>query len=478
MAQQKDGTIIINEWSEGIAPSSYIGFQEIRGLDIVNKSGIIQINPALEKQSATIINDYITQFAKPGTTADSTNMWALDNIQNLYRRIGTTWSHLSAYSQSGSGQGIIYWKDFLFVFRGTAIDVIGPLSSGVSITTGWQTLASSGDAGDFNFSVHAKDDILYIGNGRYVTSIEENAGQNFAPGTSASYTFTQQHLTLPEGYEVTTMAELGEFIFVGTKHNYRKVADIFPWDKLSQESETPISYNEDGINQMIVKDNALIVHAGTRGQIYAGSSPLAKIPDTMTGLSPSAQYSAQPGAMSVWDNKIVFAVLSTTVNFNAVYGVTTRGQLTIEHIISTGSTNSDVTIGAVLGNQSELLVGWKDSTASEQGVDITNTTNPYTTNKAFAISQWYRVGTATNPKTFKEAQIMNGKELITNQQIKLEYRKSESDSFTEWANFTSTQLHHTKGGAPTAYNIQFKVSFVTPNSTSNNNINTLEIRIK
>ncbi len=471
----KDGIITINEWNEGIGPSSYLGFQEFRGLDVVNKPGILQINPALEKQSASVILDFPTQFAKPGTSNEGADMWALDNSQNLYRRISTTWTKLDTYSQSGSGQGIVYWKDFLFVFRGTAIDVIGPLSSSVSTTASWQTLATVGDAGDFNFAVHAKDDILYIGNGRYVASIEELT--DFLPGTGSTFTYTQKHLTLPEGYEVTAMAELGEFIYVGTKHNYRKVADIFPWDKLSQESETPISYNENGINQMIVKDNALIVHAGTRGKIYSGTTLIAKIPDTTTGLSADANYTAPPGAMSVWDDKVLFAVLSASVNFNAVYGITPQGSLTIEHIVSSDSTNFDVTIGAVLGNDSELLVGWKDATAVTQGVDVTNINNKYTANRAFGTSQWYRVGTATVPKTFKEAQIILSEPLIANQEVKLEYRTSEADSFTQWANFTAAQLHHTKGGAPTARNIQFKVSFVTPNATSNN-IPLLEIRIK
>ncbi len=472
----KDNTIVINNWSDGIAPSSYLGFQEIRGLDIVNRPGIIQINPALEKQSASVITDFPTQFARPGT--GSQNMWALDNSQNLYSRTGTTWSKLDAYSQSGSGQGIVYWKDFLFVFRGTEIDVIGPLSSGVSTTIGWQTLSTLGDSGDFNFAVHAKDDILYIGNGRYVASIEENAGQNFAPGTSATYTFTQQHLTLPEGYEVTAMAELGEFIYVGTKHNYRKVADIFPWDKLSQESETPISYNEDGIKQMVVKDNGLIVHAGTRGKIYSGSTLIAKIPDTTTGLRPDAEYSAQPGAMSVWDDKVIFAVLSNNVNFNAVYGVTPKGQLTIEHMVSSGSTNSDVTIGAVLGNSSELLVGWKDATSGTQGVDVTNVNNPYTGDRSYAISQWFRVGTALQPSTQMTAEVILPKKLIANQSITISYRENEDDSFTTIDTFTGLLDRFEASFAPTSANLQIKVSFITPSSTSNNNIHNLEIRIR
>jgi hypothetical protein len=51
----KDGSIIINEWSEGIAPSSYLGFEEIRNCDIKSKPGILRVNPAVNKESSTTI---------------------------------------------------------------------------------------------------------------------------------------------------------------------------------------------------------------------------------------------------------------------------------------------------------------------------------------------------------------------------------------------------------------------------------------
>ena len=228
---------------QGIAQSPHVGFGDVRNLDLYTTPGVTRINNAMDLESATTITKLVKWIVRdPNTPA---NLYAVDEAGDVWASTDTggSWAALGTQpTTGGEGQGMAIWKDYLFVARETKIDTYGPLSGAAN----WLEFKTdlSADLKWHAMLVSKLDGKLYIGNGRYVTSLAEVSGQNFADGTAATYTYTTQALTLPEDYKVKCLAELGNNLMVGTWKGASieqfKVADIFPWDGSAATYGQPI----------------------------------------------------------------------------------------------------------------------------------------------------------------------------------------------------------------------------------------------
>jgi len=451
---------------QGISSSPFVGFGDVRQLDVFTTPNVVKLNNLTAKKSSTTVvarPNWIV--ANPATPAEK---YALDTGGKVYKSTdsGATWALMTGNTQtSANGNGLAIWKNYLFVFRDTKIDVCGDgTATGITNsnwTNGWQTIDS--DLLWHPALVSKNDSYLYAGAGRYVMSLKEVSGQTFAPGTAATYTFTSQALDLPPNYRIKSIEELGNNLMCGTWQGTNvydtRIADIFPWDRSSVSFGQPISMNEFGVHAMLNIGSALIVLAGIDGEVFisdgVGATPIAQIPHSIADISNNKYIDYYPGAITNWKNKVYFGVSSggteTTIAGMGVYSLTrtSRGNILInEHLISTGNDGSgeNIKIGALLPvTRDNILIGWDDD--STMGIDNITTSSFATSYSGYFDSPMYRVGTSDHTREFQNVEINLARPLRTNEGIKLSYRTDLSKSFTAFLTFDNAtyagELSHT-----------------------------------
>lgn len=439
-------SLIINAPRTGIAQSPHVGVADIRNLDISSIPGIAKLNNILKQKSETsgdhLVDAQVKWIVK--NPASPANLYAVDSNGVVYTSAnsGEDWTQLA--DRGGAGEGLLVWKNYLIVATTTGLDCYGPLSSSPTWDTAWQTI----DTGAWHSMLHSDlDDKLYGGAGRYIFTIEEVSGQNFDPDTGGTFTFTQQHLDLPENKKIKCLEELGNNLMCGTWEGTNiydiKRADIFPWDGTSTTYGQPIKIKEHGCNGLLTDGNYMIVLAGIGGTIYKSNGvtawPIAQIPLSVADISNGKYLEPYPGALINFKNRPFFGISSADVaDGMGIYSLmeTANGTiLNFEHSISEevmGSANPLV-IGALIGiTRDKLAVGWRNNTT--YGIDVTDTasflhTTAYT--KAYFDSPLYRVGSNLKKKLFTELEFLLAKELATGEGIQIKYRVNLTDDFDD-----------------------------------------------
>uniref|UniRef100_A0A6H1ZQT0 Uncharacterized protein n=1 Tax=viral metagenome TaxID=1070528 RepID=A0A6H1ZQT0_9ZZZZ len=478
---KKEKNLEIYAPSQGLAISPHRGYANLRNLDIFSVPGIAKLNNILSKKSSTTITAQIKWIVK--NPASPANIYAIDSNGVVYNSTdsGATWVSLS--DRAGAGEGAVVWKDYLIVATTTGLDTYGPLSGTPAWSAAWQTI----DTGAWHPMLTSKlDGKVYGGAGRYVFTIEENSGQNFAPGTAATYTFTQQALDLPEDYKIKCLEELGNNLLCGTWQGMNvydvKEATIFPWDGTSTTYGQPIIIKEHGCHGLLTEGNIAYVLAGIEGIIYKTNGvsawPVAQIPSSVCDISNTKYLEFYPGAFINYKGRPFFGVSSQNVAGMGVWSLMETSKGTIlnhEHSISTltdGGTNPLI-IGALLGiTRDTLLVGWRDNVT--YGIDKTNPASfAYGTDySGYFESALYWVGGEITPRTFEQLEFFLAKELAATEGVKIDYRVNLTDSFTEIDTYTTTEMgtsqssHEDEAAIPSCQMVQIKVSLKGTSTTT------------
>lgn len=482
----KDNFLVINAPREGIAQSPHIGFADVRNLDIYSIPGVVQLNNILAKKSASTVTGQPNWSVRhPVTTGE---VYELDAAGVVYKSTdsGVTWAVLSGSSAtSAHGNGLWIWKNYLFVARDALLDVCGDgTATGITAanwTLGWKTIDS--DVLWHPMLTSNNDSKLYGGAGRFVYSLEELT--TFAPGSGATYTFTQQALDLPASYRIKCIEELGNNLMLGTWqgtniYDIRK-ADIFPWDRSSTSFGQPIPLNTFGVHAMLNTGNQLVVLAGISGIIYACNGvsgyEIGRLPIDLSGGKYLEYY---PGSICQYKSKTFFGVGqggSTAISNMGVYSLQQTGKgniLNLEHLVSTlsdGTTNPLKPSTLLPITRDTLLVGWRDN--ATYGLDLTtNTSYAYGTDySGFFITPMYQVGTLLVKMKYGQVDFVLAKALATGEGIKIEYRTDINGSFTTVGTFTYTNLpailsHSAIADLPDVFQVQFRISLLGTSTTT------------
>lgn len=362
---------------------------------------------------------------------------------------GTQSGTHSLYCTTGAtGQGLAIFEDYLIVARSTELDIYGPLSSSPTWMFSWLTIDS--DTLWHPMTISKNDFMLYGGAGKYVYSLEELTGQTFAPVRddydTTTYTMTKQALDLPANYRIKCIEELGDNLMLGTWkgtniYDYR-IADIFPWDRVSVSFYNPIQMSENGVNAMLSINGILYVLAGIEGKLYqcsgAQAFPIAQIPSSVSNLEGGLYLDIYPQAITNYKGRVTFGISSggsaSTIDGIGVWSLmqTSKGNiLSLEHGVSTGNFGSATTmkIGSLLPiTRDTILVGWRDDTS--YGIDKTTATSRVTSYGGYFESAYYHVGTANAKARISEIEFQLAKPLAENEGIKLKYRKDLNASFS------------------------------------------------
>lgn len=465
----KDGVLTISDWQKGIGQSPYVGFGTMQNVDVTHRPGV-----------AVVGNKNTSQYTQAGLPIagvfDSVgNLWTGTNSSNgeLYRN-GT----LYTTGVTIPIKDIKVFSDVLFITRGTSgasyIDVLGYLSGGpLNYTAAKWTSLQHGFSG---FMLPAVDGALYIANGNYVAKI---TGVTTSP-TVVDATLTAQALDLPSDEQITTMAELGNYIAIAVRpksYPYsEKPAKIYLWDRVSSSFKIPTSTSEKSIDAMINVNNRLIYVCGETGNVYESDSVSYRlffnIPNNRRDTSTFTVY---PNAINYYDNELMIGTSNGNDSFPSTYihGVWKyrQGAITFSPI-STGNygTNQQLSIGFIaLSNLGSQYIGWGDGTT--YGLDLTKTGSLSTVGDAYIESPIITVGDPLNKKNFDNIYIYLGKNLKSGDQIKVSYRKSPSDTYTTIKTFTFTESGARNNlfctaNISEAVMVQFKLEFAQSGTTT------------
>lgn len=478
----KEQDLVIKDFQKGIADSPYLGFADMRNVDVITKPGIAQIGYLTSKVSSTTVTGLVKWFVQDPTTG---NLYALDDTGKLYRSTtnGSTWTHISGNTTTDAhGNGLAVWKSHVFVARDTKLDVLK--ISDNTWYNDWQTLTS-----DILFHpmLVAQDDFLYIGCGNVIASVADD----FAAGTPPTGTFTSSALDLPSHYRIKCLAELGNKIFIGTwvASGTKKIADIFPWDPSEDTFNLPLRLAENGINQIINYSNNLYINAGLYGTLYKSNGyQVVPLKYLKSVTYDSTEYlTTYPGAIMHHNNKIMFGV-STSGGGNpepmGIFGLFNDEVITFDNSVSTlsvGATNTLI-VGSLFSISANIFaIGWQDNATYGIDVVIAPDGPRYTSYAARIDSPIYQVGTVLQPKTFSQIEFQLTKPLTTGQGIKLSYRTNTNDSFTligtfDYATYAGIQAYNTAFSC-TCNTIQIRVELTT-GAASTTTPELLDIRLR
>jgi len=480
-------SLIISNPQVGIGPSEHLGWGDMRNMDISSIPGIARLNNVMVKKSGTTVVTF-PQWAvrNPATPAE---IYVLDSAGKVYKSDdnGATWALMTGFTAGGHGNGLMIFKNYLLVARDAYLDVCGDgTATGITNanwSNSWQAIDS--DALWHPMNVSKNDGKLYGGAGRYVFSLEEIDGQTFAPGTPATYTWTQQALDLPSRYRIKCLDELGNNLMCGTWQGATtpaRIAELFPWDRSSTTFGQPIVMEENGVHAIKNINQTLYILAGTEGRVYSSQGLIAnligQIPKSIANTDGSIALTYFPGAIANYKGKLFFGVGSASaVDGMGVWSLlqTSKGNiLNLEHGISTGNWGASyaLQIGVILPiTDDSLLVGWYDAApTASYGLDLTNTAAVYTSYAGYLTSPLYVVGTNLKGRQFTTLEFQLTRPLRTDEGVKIEYRTNLTASFTTIGTYTYTSLgavlsHNAIAGIPKCEFVQIKIS-LTGDATS------------
>lgn len=320
---------------------------------------------------------------------------------------------------------------YLFVFRNALVDVINVFGDTAlntpTWTSGWQTLNSAANSNNTHAGLNGQDQILYYCDDRYVGSIKEASGATFDPATGSTYVFTQDALDLPPYELAQCMEELGVNLLTGG-NVWNK---IYPWDRISDSFGVPLEVGERAVRQMKNIGGIIYIFAGYRGNIYITQGTFVKhfkkIPDFATNNSSTLQSNIITwGGVGARLGALIFGMSVQTTGNSGIYLLYPDGRLIMDNYPLTGSGQ----VNSFYTSTDEYY-----SFGFAAGADYIDTVL-YSNLETIVQSQFFRVGTKTQPATYNtlEAQISRP---ATSGQARISYRTSLSASFTTLTTFSS-----------------------------------------
>lgn len=439
--------IVISDWLKGMSVSPYGAFAQMRGLDPHRIEGIVTIEFAPTPVVFSITQPSLINW----TISDKAGViYFLDNTGKLFSSSSyfTGAQVTGNTTSSATGNGLAYWKNYVFVARNGVVDAyLSP-----TWTSSLATLEVSRSG--VNPLFVAQDDVFYIGNGRYVATITENAGQIFDPSNSATFTFAATAIKLPQDYAVVSFSELGDKLMAGTIFGTPgattnvKISDIFPIDRVNLNYSLPIRLDDEGINSLLTSNNLLYISSGLKGNLSISNgvsvSELLSVPLDVKERDSVGYWalSIYPDAFDFWGDELFIGVSNIsasgqTINPFGVYGLKGKTMRFLGNISAgvNGSSGTRVQITSIYAvSPSEFFVSWASDLT--YGVDFfTSSVNRIGSYGAYAETELYFIGSEREPATLEYFDFILKKPLASGDGIRLSYRESGSGDYTTIVTF-------------------------------------------
>lgn len=459
--------LVIKDWQNGVSTSPLKGFSEIVNLNVRSQDGFVEM-----ANKVVNVGNISTLYAIRKMTADnSLNVWGVNSTSVVYRISGTTPTEITG-NTAGTPYGMIYYNDYIYVARSTALDRYGPLSGAAAWANSWQALQSA----LYHPMLVTQENVLHIGNGRYVATV------------NSSDTFNGTALDLSPAYVITALEELGTDLMIGTisgtAGNIGVRADIFPWDRVSASYKFPIRLGVSGIQALKTLQNTLYIVAGDAIYVTNGSSA-QKLVDTATLFRALPTTSGSLPILTTVDFQAIASYRNRLLigfswfsggNWDGAvsFGIWAyeNGRWYLDRLTSNGGTDfiQNAAIGAIVPiSDATYYFSWSYGAPASHGVDRARQdvlTDVFHSNyEPFFATAFYKIGTILNPRSIQQIELTLGKKLVTGQGIRLKYRTSLADDWTT----IGTYDFATYGGVSkldipfivSTDSIQFRVEFTT-----------------
>lgn len=467
--------LFINQFQKGSDENANIGKGTILGIETYSKKGIAQ----LSKDSTSVGGSIISGLPVYFTSQTESSIFAQADNAEVYHSpdYGSAWTDVSG-TWSGTGGGLIFYRNYLFAFVGTSIYyAVSPYGS-----ADW-TLWKTGLDGVSHFPLlFPNDNNVYFGNGNMVGKIGIGTSSTFNPaGTNGTdYLYTASELTLPNIYQVNCLSFLpSNFIALGTGSsgigNSSQVADVILWNPTLSTYETPLRLFSQagagaaGVNQIINRNNVLYAVTGGNHAIFSTNGTsytlvddislhttgrLMSIPNVGKGTGQQSTapifLNQYPSAIAVMGNKLMTGVSSSISSLPSGYGNFPMGvwseafnsdgnALQCEFTISSGVVVSNsYSIGAIYPvNQAQLLIGWYDGT--NYGIDKTEYQNfQNDPNVVMIESEMMEIGTPLEPAVITTIQENIVRSLLAGQTVSVYWRTAFDQPYVLLESFDST----------------------------------------
>ena len=473
-----------NEWNKGQAPNDYLGYAKMHDVDVVDTPGVLKSGKRSQNQGGAtitktprwIVFDY-----------DNGDVYGFAGAPTLYKSDsgGFTWSLVSDFPTLSTVQpevtGAAYFKGHVFVAFGDGVYAYKVNTP----NAGWSSTTKIMDFDDTLIGSNTfvpmyvgQDDVLYIGAGRYVYSIEEKDSQTLDMSDSVTYTVNGSGsavLDLPQDSKITCIGALDKYLMIGAEarslSGTASQAIMYPWDRVSSSFNLPIRIAEKSIHQMVNLANSLYFTAGERGNLYttnlSQASLVAQLPIDFGDTS--VQLSFYPGAIFANNNKLYIGVTSTGMQDIAGIYKYSGGAWQYKSI-STGQ-KSNVGIYAMFGGASNNLYAWEDFNGTNTyGVDY-ELDNYFTSYTPCAHTDLRYVGTSNQNKTYSVLEIQLGRPLQSGEKIRISWRKDRVSAFTEiceldFATVGAESAHRTKASISNANQVQLQIEITATSTTT------------
>lgn len=268
------------------------------------------------------------------------------------------------------------------------------------------------------------------------------------------FSVSAQRLNLPSYEIIQCMGEIGNTLMVGTASN-----KIYPWDQVSALPSNAVELPESDITAIININNAALVFAGKKGNIYiantGSTSSLLKIPDYSAGIAGQKSTYVEPvfqwGDAAYIRGRVYCSIKDQTAtkagnaggvwsfippqNYTTDYN---SMSLRLENQNSYGSYNGYATL--IIPRTSQAIIGTQYFSAWDDGYDITHSsfgidtssTNPVTT---FLIeTDLIPIGTLLNKRTFQQLEYKLSTALASGESATAYWRVNATDAWQPLSN--------------------------------------------
>src|SRR6185295_17488811 len=251
--------ITIADFSGGIlddpTEQSSNGFQKIVGVDIFSKPGIMRPSVSTTAETTAAVTGFIT--AIDNFDGDGTDkLYGFDGSK-IYKRTTTTWSvdrTLSGTTALLDTPTMVHWNGALYYATKTNVGRLTGTTYVDNYLTA--TLAGTLPAQDDSWKpMKGYLDKLFIGDGRYISSIDTSA------------IFTPQALVLPLGYRIRQIEIINDRLAIACGGDSATSSDnskstVFIWDGVDTKPEAIIDISAVGGSQALKTiDNTLFLFA-------------------------------------------------------------------------------------------------------------------------------------------------------------------------------------------------------------------------
>jgi len=413
----------------------------------------------------------------------------------------STWIQISAYTDVFIN--IALFKNYLIAFDNSDDgDAYGPLTNFDTATWTTSFIDFDGTSG-FRPNVLMSNGILYIGDYTsakgIVASLEENAGETFAPGTGTTFTFNAAALDLPKNAVPCVMEEYNGQLVIGTGRSGYRDGKLYFWDTFSPSYETVLNTGNDWTWILKEFNGKLYYMAAdgsgiTNGVVYATNGysiqKAFEIPKATLNVQQLNHYGAiyvMWNSIMAWKDKLYLGVSGQ--NSAGIYCLdVNQGSIHTPYLLPSlregtpGIESDSVTVyyyAMLPVDETEFMVSTMESDydgdeykIARQNLDPSGVYGSYRLyTESYLQTGLMTVGTKYQPATYRFFEIELGKEMTAGQTITLSYRTNLTDSWT-----TIGTMSYTADGAVaskiienssvTGDQIQFKVKIDIANANT------------